>query len=96
MNSVSDLTLETMVMCASIDGPKSINVGQYRVDGLFCERRTPTCTCLGFKHRRKCRHVSEAERSVCSWHQQWSNEPQTMPNICPCCGGPTVPIRVAV
>jgi hypothetical protein len=43
-----------------------------------------------------CKHIKEAEKKICGWHEMWSDEKQTIKGICPRCGGETEYVRVAV
>jgi len=106
------LDIVYMQMCTSIDGPMSKDVGGYLQAGLFSERDWPTCSCPAYKYSKatinfggcmvkpECKHIKQAQESVCGWHQQYSSEiqnhEQKEKNICPRCGGSTVDVRVAV
>jgi hypothetical protein len=83
-------------------------VGNYVVSGLFSERHYPVCTCPAYKWGKRtvnfggrmmppiCKHIEQAQKSVCTWHQQYSDEVQTEKGICPRCGGKTRVVRVGV
>lgn len=103
-----DLTIETRQMCASIAGPASANVGGYHQEGLFDERTWPTCDCPAYKFAKAgyttfgmrrvpnpCKHIRQAEKEACGWHEDWSEERQVERGVCPRCGGETVSVRVA-
>jgi hypothetical protein len=101
-----------MEMCKSIDGPMTIewkgNTDTYTIHNLFSERHYPTCTCPAYHFGKRvvnfggrmvpeiCRHIEEAQDSVCGWHNQYSPEPLETTGVCPRCGGPTVVVGVAV
>jgi len=101
-------SIEVMQMCASIDGPKAAKVSGYMQDRLFTEHLWPTCTCPAYKFAKRtinfggrmvapeCKHILEAQKQACGWHQQYCDERQTRPEICPRCGGPTLAVRVLV
>lgn len=104
-----DFTIETRQMCASIQGPKSASVGGYQQDGLFSERIWPTCTCPAYRFARNgrtnfggrmvpnlCKHILQAQKEVCGWHEDWSDERQKVNGVCPRCQGETVIVNVAV
>lgn len=102
-----DFTMEVMQMCASIDGPRLLKVGDYEVSGLFSERAPPQCNCKAFlysapraRQGKTCKHIKAAEESVCGWHQQTGPESQTEEQRkemqCPRCGEPSVCVQVAV
>jgi hypothetical protein len=82
----------------------------YTVRNMFSERHYPECDCPAYKFAKRtvpfgplmfprpCRHILQAERSVCSWHQLYGerqSDEQQRARICPRCGGPTVFVRVA-
>ena len=114
---MGDLIFVSMQQCASIDGPKTVEVPSgdgedtYTVSGLFHERIYPRCTCPAYRFGKRvvrfgdrwypevCNHITEAEGSVCGWHEQ-TGEAQTPEqrerHICPRCGGPTVGVLVGV
>jgi hypothetical protein len=67
------------------------------------------CTCKGFAYRKDCRHISEVFKKGCFWNPQWYDggsreikptnyidEDHHISTRCPKCGGPTVPVRIAV
>lgn len=62
-----------------------------------------TCTCEGFRFRATCKHVEGIEQSGqrCGWNQsleptlQCERDEEDEP-MCPECGGPVTPMRVAV
>lgn len=95
-----DRTVETVEMCASLHGPKTMSVGAYVQEGLFSERMGATCSCPAFKFAKgglfdkTCKHIQEAEKSVCGWHGRFDPPPKVS-GTCPRCGGETVTVRVA-
>ncbi len=54
-----------------------------------------TCDCKGFKFRKKCKHVIDAERDRCGWHQQFDGG-RSMMGYCPRCGNETQIVMVGV
>ena len=53
------------------------------------------CECMGFTHRRKCKHVEEAKTLRCHWGE--ANEGVGLTDlVCPKCGSPTVDIKTEV
>lgn len=67
------------------------------------------CTCPGFAYRQNCRHIKYVWDHACLWNPQWHdggpddlhpvrylNEDQHHGGACPKCGGPMVPVRIAV
>jgi len=79
----------------------------YTVGTGAIERSTPTCTCNSFKYQQgvdkhgACKHIRKVVSAMCGWHSQWNtgerqSSRQEKAQICPRCGGPTVPCRVAV
>ena len=90
--------------CRSIDGPIANNIGGHIQSGLFSERMQPTCTCKAFKYSKRdplygklpCKHIIQAQKEACGWHQAYSDEAQEQDGVCPRCGGPTVGVRWAV
>lgn len=58
-----------------------------------------SCTCPGFKYRRKCHHVTEAKKDYCGWDQFINGGEPDEANgerSCPKCGGEVHGIRYAV
>lgn len=67
------------------------------------------CTCKGFQFKQECKHITYVYRNACLWNPQWYDgnpdptirpkeyiEPLITGEECPVCGGPTVPVRIAV
>lgn len=94
--------------CASINGPLAASVGKYQQTGLFSERNYPRCTCPAYKFAKRtinfggmmvppeCKHILQAQKEACGWHEAYSDESQEKEGICPRCGGVTVSVRWAV
>lgn len=58
-----------------------------------------TCECRGFQFRKDCKHIDEAEKQRCGWHQQFdAGEPVDDGNIkrCPECGAEAIGVKCAV
>lgn len=62
------------------------------------------CTCVGFDYRKTCSHVTQVA-AASAHHCRWNAalDPGLPPDrddqgnpVCPDCGGPVVPVRVAV
>lgn len=73
---------------------------KYRVRA-FMPNEPDTCECTAFAIARNraggknhggvgmCKHIRRIRQDVCPWDEN-NNNPQTIPGICPICGGPTV------
>lgn len=85
-----DLDIITMQQCASIDEKR---IGGYRQTGL--RSRNPKCSCKGFHFRKSCKHLTQALKQVCNYHEQIHGRPKVN-KICPHCGGPTEYVRVGI
>jgi hypothetical protein len=86
------LDILTMRMCEDLQG-RMVQIGSHKVEiGL----NKAWCDCKGFHFKKRCKHLEEAQKEICTWHQQWCDEIYVNDNKCPRCGGPTVPCRVAV
>ena len=85
-----DLTIVIMQQCK---GQRVFNIGGYTQTGIGTEQ--PTCTCKGYKYKKMCKHIGEAQDRLCSYHEQIHGEPEE-DGICPFCGGPTEYVRVGV
>lgn len=102
-----DFTLETAWQCESLESHTAA-IGGYTQTNLFNERAYPHCTCPAYKFGKRtvnfggqmvppiCKHIAEAEKTVCGWHSIYSSEPMTEPGKCPKCGKGVVSVRVAV
>jgi hypothetical protein len=95
-----DLTIEIMQQCAHLEYeviPVQGSHGTYSVTFEASERtgELVSCTCPGFKFRRDCKHIAEAAKKHCTWHELYG-EAQEQDGVCPECGGPTRSVRVAV
>jgi hypothetical protein len=107
-----DLMIVSMQMCKSIDGPHTASVHGYTQYNLFSESHYPECTCPAYTYGKRteffdgkwyperCKHIRQAAREACGWHEQFhlpvQNAAQKQAHICPRCGGPTVDVQVAV
>jgi len=87
-----DLTIVNMRQCQQLSYWEG-DIGKYKVSlGHF-----RTCTCPHFTFRHKpCKHIEQAEKQRCTWHEQWSDEKIGPDYRCPVCGGPTEVVRVGV
>jgi hypothetical protein len=66
------------------------------------------CSCKGWEYRQKCRHMERVWEEACLYNPQWKDPgPGTLEPVrylrpgdhygeCPGCGGPLVPVRIAV
>lgn len=104
------IEIVTMEDCAS-------NFGVFEITGSKGDKYTVSftgsesqahCTCLGFKHRRECRHLKQVWDEACLYNPQWhdgKDHPTLRPvsytydrfsdNTCRC-GGPMVYVKRAV
>jgi len=101
-----DLSVENRWGCCDLD------YFQTRIEGsadytylVICERGEWHCDCKGFKFRRTCRHIKEAEKKRCVWSEDTDGgEPNNVPvsdffpngKSCPKCGGEVFSYRVGV
>lgn len=85
-----DFTFQLMQQCI---GKTSDTIGGYCQTGLGTER--PRCTCKGFKYYGDCKHLRQARKDMCPYHELIHGKP-TEDGICPLCGMPTEYVRVAV
>lgn len=85
-----DFTIEIMQQCASTDCG---SIGGYLQLDLRSER--PSCTCKGYRFRKTCRHIKQAQSNICNFHQLVHGRPQ-IDGICPLCSHPTEYVQVAV
>lgn len=98
---MADLMIVKMQMCKSMEPRQIKQVGAHVVTGLFSESCVPHCSCMAFKYSKgdpvkSCKHIRQAERDTCGWHEQYSIEPQAQPGVCPRCGGKTITVMVGV
>ena len=89
-----------MQQCKSLSGPGLDNIDGYDQYGI--NTSDPDCTCKAWKFAKKniygsrnCKHIGQARKERCEWHQQFG-EPQEKPDVCPRCGGPTQTVKVGV
>lgn len=104
---MGDLTIVMMEQCCSLSEDMA-EVGGYVQTGLGSERHYPQCSCLAYKYGKRvvnfggryfpelCKHIEQAQRERCGWHQQWSPESQEQEGVCPRCGGLTESVQVGV
>jgi hypothetical protein len=93
MPSMPDLTVIHYRGCQDLD------YFQMTVDGskgnkyvVSCNRGRWSCDCKGFKFRKTCKHVEEAQKNKCGWSQEWNDEEAVVKGgdyVCPKCGGET-------
>ena len=92
-----DYTIEYHQQCAE-SKTAEFSVGGYHqhIDAQY----GVVCSCKGYQFRKTCKHSKQVEKSLCGWHSMFSEEIQTPEqennHICPCCGGKTETVRVAV
>lgn len=86
-----------MEMCESLRGSTfSIPGSGSKNYQVYLGLNDNHCSCKSFYFRKHCKHIEEAQKQMCGWHQQWGNEILEEKGTCPKCGGPTVPCRVGV
>jgi hypothetical protein len=77
-------------VCETLLQPQTVKIESSKKDkwynvtssGLFND---PSCECLGYLHRGRCRHIDEVEDDRCTWVGSVDD-----PEICPRCGKKTV------
>lgn len=89
-----DLTIVTMQMCAKLE-PHVTLIGGYRQEFGYTPEPTCTCPAYTFGKTRPCKHIKQAKKEGCSWHEQFDGPPK-VDGVCPECGGPTVYVNVGV
>lgn len=106
-----DFTIAVYKMCSSINGPLVTNVGGHNQFCMFSERHYPSCTCEAYRYGKRtinfggtmypkrCKHIIEADKNACGWHELYSGMVQTEEEeercICPECGEAIVLVKVA-
>ena len=103
---MGDLTVVAMQQCQSLSQDTAA-VGGYVQTGLGSERRYPQCNCPAYKYGKRiidfggrfypkpCKHITQAQKERCGWHEQWGQS-QVEEDVCPECGGPTETVMVGV
>lgn len=78
----------------------------YRVRAFLPEDEPWTCDCVAYNIARNrdggknhggrgwCKHLEEIHKTVCSWQE--GAEIQSIPGVCPRCGGPTTEAPILV
>lgn len=101
-----DFTIEIHQQCSSYN-QKQMDIGGYVQTGLFNERAYPQCTYPAYKFGKRtvnfggrkfpveCKHILQAQESICGWHSMF-DESQEKDGVFPRCGEPTELVRVAV
>lgn len=93
-----DLTIEIMSMCSDLDTTHVFHINGYTQE-FVPGRIDPTCTCPAYVFSKNwnkwCKHLEEAEKLICTYHQQFDGPPE-QEGVCPKCGKPTIYVRVAV
>ena len=54
------------------------------------------CECKGFRFRKTCKHIAEAEKKRCGWNGFYDDGEVTKDGKCPQCGGETGAMGYAV
>ena len=88
---MSDLTIVIIQQCRNENS--IFKFGGYTQTGIGTEQ--PTCTCKGYKYKRMCKHIREAQDRLCQYHEQIHGKPR-VDGICPFCGGSTEYVKVGV
>lgn len=86
----------------------SSSTKKYRVRAFLPKADPPTCDCIAFAISRNrdggknhgghgwCKHIDQVLASTCQWQEGVSPEPQTIPGVCPVCGGTASDAEVTV
>lgn len=102
-----DFTIQIMSQCKKLSQSHD-NVGGYEQHHLGSERSWPTCSCPAYKFAKRtinfggrmvprfCKHIEQALKSRCQWHELTAEIPQFEKGVCPLCGGETESVQVAV
>jgi len=102
---VSDLTIETAPVCATVLLFETTIVSsrtgeQYRVSFGPVEsgpvQNDWSCTCKGWIYNRRCKHVDGAKLLRCGWNHELEPRPMPEGRVCPDCGGPLGFLRVGI
>lgn len=104
---MTDFIIQTSWQCESLEKHTN-NIGGYSQTGLFDERHYTECTCPAYKYGKReivfggnkypipCKHIREAEKSICGWQALFSEEAMKQEGVCPRCGERAVPAQIAV
>lgn len=77
----------------------SSSTKEYRVRAFLPDDEPPTCDCVAFAISRNrdggknhggkgwCKHLEQIMDETCTWQDGIEPEPQTIPGVCPRCGG---------
>ena len=98
-----DLTIQNMEMCQDLDNgmwtvPSSSSPSEAYVVFFMSGMWHFECSAFKFSRHtpRTCKHIKQKQEEMCDWHPQGTGPAQKKKGVCPKCGGPTIPIQVAV
>lgn len=101
-----DLTIEYYWLCESALGAGPWHIGTHKVEygwqpqgRQYGPQYDYSCDCKGFQFRKQCKHIEEAKKIHCKWHQYMDGgEPlkRGKTRKCPRCKGPVTAERWAV
>lgn len=78
---------QATIVEASVEVPSSSKTGSVYEVVVTGRDAAVTCSCRGFRHRGKCRHVKVESRD-CGWRSDTATIPMNVDSeCCPVCGG---------